>query len=455
VPDLIGGKPLRTIVGFGVPITIANLAQQSYLLADSAIVGHHVGIDGLAAVSAAQPIQYLATSVFLGIVTGFAIRIAGMKGAGDERGIAVAAKGLTVSVLTWSLLCTAVTFLLAEPLLSLMGIRGDVAVLGRQFLLILALGYVATFGVSAVTVFARSLGDSRRPMYVQVLGSGLNLALAWLFVAVLGLGVRGAGLATVITDSVNLVVILTYMRRRYPLARHSASWAEVWRETKGALGLGVPIAIQHGLIAVGVMVLVWIIQPLGTAVLAAVTVVSRLETFTAMVFLDLSAALTMFVAQNGAAGMHDRVRDGLRRSLFATLGATGVMSIVVLAAADPIALVFTRDDATRDVITRYIHLTYPFFLLYTVMVVLHGYLNGRGRTVAPLVCTVLSFVVVRMALSYELRGPYGLDGIIWAVPIGWLVGAIHSGIVTSPRRSRTRGGGRAQESSDSRDPVIP
>ncbi|MFJ2954316.1 MATE family efflux transporter [Streptomyces sp. NPDC087270] len=86
-----------------------------------------------------------------------------------------------------------------------------------------------------------------------------------------------------------------------------------------------------------------------------------------------------------------------RCSLLAALGATFALPLAVVAAAGPIAEAFTQDPATREVITRYVHLTCPFFLLYTVMVVLHGCPTGRGRTV---------------------------------MPIRWLAGAVHSGVIT-------------------------
>jgi Na+-driven multidrug efflux pump len=80
------------------------------------------------------------------------------------------------------------------------------------------------------------------------------------------------------------------------------------------------------------------------------------------------------------------------------------------------------DPAVTEVIARYILVTYPFFVCYAVMVVIHGYLNALGRTGIPLVCTLLSFALVRLPASALLGDRYGVDGLIWAVVLSWVVG---------------------------------
>ncbi|MGW3104646.1 hypothetical protein [Streptomyces sp. NPDC001100] len=60
------------------------------------------------------------------------------------------------------------------------------------------------------------------------------------------------------------------------------------------------------------------------------------------------------------------------------------------------------------------------------MAVVHGFLNGIGRTVFPLVCTMLSLLVARVPTASLLKGPLGLDGVIWAVPVGWFIGLAYT-----------------------------
>ena len=278
-------------------------------------------------------------------------------------------------------------------------------------------------------------------MRLMVCSSLGNLVLALLYVVVLNLGVAGAGLATVTSATGTAVagLILLQRRRDLPL-RRSEAWSGVRAEAVAALRLGLPGAAQQLLIALGIMALIRIVAPLGASLLAAVTVVARLEFFAATAFLDLSGALTVFVAQNLGAARPDRVRRAVKRTMLLTLALAIAVSLVIIALSPALAAAATDDPVTRHLVTVYILVTYPCFSLYAVMAVAHGALNGVGRTVVPLVCTIVSFVVVRLPLSYLLRVRHGADGVMWAVDIGWIVGALYTAIAVRHhlRRSQAR-----------------
>ncbi|MEJ2853241.1 MULTISPECIES: MATE family efflux transporter [unclassified Saccharothrix] len=423
--DLTTGPPLRRVVGFAVPLTAANLLQQGYLLVDGIVVGHHVGVGGLAAIGAAGPLFYLLNAMFIGLGTAFAIRLAHLSGArqdGERRGVVLSLTWLTVG---WAAGCVVLATLLARPALALMGIHGELADACADFIGVLSLGFPGIFGSAAVSAYLRGLGDARAAMWVAGFGSVLNAALVWAFVAWWGMGVVGAALATAAAATAALVAGLWYARRTHPVPPAGGRPA-VRRELVDAVRLGFPLASQHIILAVGIMVLVWIIQAYGPVVLAAFTVVSRIEQFIAMPFLDFSGAVTAFTAQNLGAGDRARTRAGLVRTLGLTAVLSLVASVVVLAARGPIAAVFTDDPATRELTERYLVIIFPFFVLYTVMVVLHGHLNGSRRTTAPLVCTVIAFVCVQIPFAYLFNGVFGIEAVMWAVVASWAAGLTYS-----------------------------
>ncbi|MCX4751657.1 MATE family efflux transporter [Kitasatospora sp. NBC_01287] len=423
--DLTEGPVLSRIVGFALPLTLADLLQQGYLLVDSIIVGRYVGIDGLAAVGAGQPLFYLMNAMFIGIGTAFTIRLAHLTGAREGTEVRAVARSLTLFTVAWSLGAMLLTVLLARFAFDLIGIHGQLVHQSRQFLDTLALGFPAIFGGAAVSAFLRGFGASRAAMWIQGLGSVVNAALAWFFVAGLHLGVAGAALATVAAATLALAVGGVHLRRAYRLGPRTGEPA-VRKELTEALRLGAPLAIQHIGLALGIMVLVWIIAGFGPVCLAAFTVVGRLELFTSLLFLDLSGGLCAFVAQNLGAGRAERIRAGLRQAVLLTVGLTVLVSALVLLGRTPIADLFTADRQARALTVRYLLITYPFFACYTVMVVVHGYLNGARRTAVPLVCTVLAFGLTQVPAAYLLHRPLGIDGVMWAVVLGWSVGLAYT-----------------------------
>ncbi|WP_081952284.1 MATE family efflux transporter [Kitasatospora phosalacinea] len=425
--DLTRGPVLRSVLGFAVPLTLSNLLQQTYLLADGAVLGHWVGVDALAAAGVVQPVYFLADGVFLGLTTGFAIRLARFTGERSRRGPATVATALALATAVWAALCFLAVQTAGGALLRLTGARGAVLHDAQVLLSTLSYGFPAVFAVSAVFALLRGLGDSRAQMRLMIGSSLGNAVLAWFYVVVLHLGVAGAGLATVTAATGTAAAGAVLLRRRGGLAvRRSHGWAGVRAEAVAGLRLGLPGAAQQLLIALGIVALIRIVAPLGPSLLAAVTVVGRLEFFAATAFLDLSGALTVFTAQNLGAGRPDRVRRAVRRTLPFTLALALAVSLAVIVLRPVVAAAATTDPVTRHLVERYILVTYPCFALYAVMAVVHGALNGIGRTVVPLVCTLVSFVAVRLPLSYLLRVRHGADGVMWAVDLGWIVGALYT-----------------------------
>jgi putative MATE family efflux protein len=423
--DMTTGPALRRIVGFALPLTAANLLQQGYVLIDGILVGRYVGVDGLAAVGVSGPLFYLLNAMFIGLGTAFTIRLAHLRGAGQDGERRAVVLALALVTFVWSVGCVVLATVLAGPVLSLMGIHGKLAADCALFFGTLSIGFPAIFGTAAVSAYFRGLGNSRAAMWVQGFGNVVNIVLVWLFLSVLDQGIGGAALATVLAGTAALVVGLIAAARLYPVPRTDSAPA-VRRELVDAVRLGFPLASQHIILAVGIMVLVWIIQSYGAVVLAAFTVVSRLELFTGMLFLDFSGAVTAFVAQNLGGEDRDRARRGLLQTIGLTVGLSVLVSAVVLLARSPIAGLFTDDEATRQLTERYILIIYPFLVLYTVMVVAHGYLNGSRRTTAPLICTIIAFVLVQVPFAYLLNGPFGIDAVMWAVVAGWSAGLAYT-----------------------------
>lgn len=424
--DMTSGPALRQIVGFALPLTAASLFQQVYLLVDSVVVGRYVGVEGLAAVGASGPLFYLLNAMFIGLGTAFTIRLAHLRGAGQDgqrRDVVVALAAVTAC---WTVGCMLLVTVLAEPVLALMGITGSLAEQCARFIGVLSLGFPGIFGSAAVSAYLRGLGNSRAAMWVQAAGNVLNIALALLFVGGLGLGVAGAALATAVAASAATVWGVITSARLYPLPGGRPARRAVRGEFVDAVRLGAPLASQHIILATGIMVLVWIIESYGEAVMAGFTIVSRIEAFTAIPFISLSGAMTTFAAQNLGAGNAERARSALLRTLGLTVALTAVVSIAVLLAREPLAAMFTDDPAARRITVEYLLIIYPFVACYTVMVVLHGYLNGARRTTAPLICTIIAFGMVQLPFAYLLHRPFGIEAVMWAVVASWSTGLTYS-----------------------------
>ncbi|MFI6344216.1 MATE family efflux transporter [Streptomyces sp. NPDC050560] len=330
----------------------------------------------------------------------------------------------------------------------LTGVTGEVAAQARTFVVTLCAGMAAIYALGAVCAVLAGRGDARRATRLLIVVGVLNAVLAWLFVAVLGLGIAGAALAVPAADAVAAAVGLARLvreRRAGPRTAAAVTPAALRAEVRRGLAVGAPMSVQYLLIGVGVLALVWIVTPFGEAALAALTVVARLELLTTVLFLNLSGALMVFTAQNTGAGHTDRIRRGVRDTVLLGTGLAAAVSLLLLVERGPIAALFSTGPGTRAVVERYLLITAPFFLCYTLTVVLHGWFNGIARAVVPLVCTAASLGAVRLPLSYWLGHARGVDGVMWATVSGWAVGLGYTLLATrhtagAPPPPRMRGG---------------
>jgi len=254
---LTGGPPLRRIVGFSLPLTVANLCQQGYLLVDGIVVGRFLGVDALAGVGAAGPLYYLLSATFIGASTAFTIRLAQLLGAGRSDRTRAVAVALLLFTLSWSLACAGLMAAGGGPVLAAMGLTGAVAAAGRTFLLVLAAGLPSIFGLAGLTAYLRGQGDPRTPMYLLIGSSALNAGLSWLFVGPLRLGVAGAAAATGTAATLALLAGLARIAGPGRIGRPGrgapgSTRAAVPEELRGAARLGLPLATQHIVLALGI-----------------------------------------------------------------------------------------------------------------------------------------------------------------------------------------------------------
>lgn len=197
--DLLSGNPAKSVVLFALPIMLSSLLQYSYNFVDNIIVGQYVGTQALAAVGNIGAINSFIIGTALGLTSGFTIPVAQKFGAGEYRKMNnYAGNSITLSLVI-GVSIVVVAHIISNPILRLINTPDDIFKLSADYINILYFGVPIQMLFNNFTGIARSLGDSKRPLYFLILSVLVNLALDILLVGKLGLGVRGAAAATVIS----------------------------------------------------------------------------------------------------------------------------------------------------------------------------------------------------------------------------------------------------------------
>ena len=425
--DMTVGNGLKNVLLFAIPLFLGSVLNQAHVLVDSAIVGKYLGVDALAAVGVAGPIIYFIISIFIGVNIGFSILVSHYKGEENNESIRRAILTLLLSLAIVGALLSVIGILSADFLLSLLGTEQHIKEEAQNYLSFSFLGLAFGFVLMGLGAILRGLGDGVTPLYALILASLLNIVLDLYFILVLDWGVKGAALATVYSQGITLLVFLGYLLNKHQLFRQSFSLSLFnMEQLKRGITLGTPLALQHIFLSVGILVLIWIVVPFGTDMVAAVTIVGRLESFFLILFIELASAATTFVGQNTAKENWRNIKSTTVSLSQIVILLTLIFSSGIYFSSELLINLFTSEESVSALSIDYLRTIIPFFAFITLTVVWHGILNGLGKVKVPMMCTLYAFCIARVPLTYLLGHQFGSEGIWWAVILGWGVGAIYT-----------------------------
>ncbi|GHT24026.1 MATE family efflux transporter [Bacteroidia bacterium] len=406
---------------------IGNVLMQFYNVADTYVVGNFLGTKALAAVGASGPVIFALVSFIIGIANGCTIIIAQYFGAKNLPKVQNAVDTVIIFVLVAAFLITLAGLLLCDPLLRLVNTPADVIDGARTFYYVSMAGIVPLFSANVLGSVLQGTGDSKTPLYYLIFSSVLNILLLLLFVPTLHYGIAGAAWATVLAQTVTVVIMVVRLNSRHPfihIAFHPRNFD--FDIFKKSVRIGLPNGIQHALIAVGMMALLRIVNLFNSDVLAAYSIAGRIESLASAPAMTFSAAIAAFVGQNVGAHKFNRVSDGLRATLCISILLSAVISLLIIVFRHTVMGWFTSSEELNviEIGSRYLLIIAPFYAVFSTLFVYNGVMRGAGDTLFPMFTTLLSLWLIRIPFASVMSKHIGTDGIWWAIPIGWCLGAV-------------------------------
>ena len=312
--DLTRGNPLKIILLFSIPLAIGNACNQLYTMVDLMIVGRWCGPDKLAAVGNAGSVIFMLLGFFWGLPAGFTIITGQRFGAKDAPGVR---RSFCASVVLCSALVAAVTLVFLaylRPILVMMKTPDNILEDSLKYLRIIVAGTPSMTFYLLMSFLMRSLGDSKRPLYVIVFSSFLNAGLDLLLVCKFGLDVAGAAYATVASQLISGLICLGIILKKFPelLPADRSDWDIDWRFYWEHLRVAVPMALQFSVTGLGCVILQSAFNQFGSGTVAATTAAGRLEGLICIPFFAIGTTLAAYTAQNSGANNYRRIMVGVR-----------------------------------------------------------------------------------------------------------------------------------------------
>ncbi len=421
--DLTEGKVWKVIVRFALPLLIGNLLQQFYNITDSIIVGQFLGKEALAAVSASFFIYYFIISFVIGVGSGTTVVISQLFGAKQYQKVQLAFSSFFIFMLVGGVILSIAGIIFAEPVFRLTNTPEEVIPQAVAYFRIYIGGTFLFVTFNSVISILRGVGESVRPMLFILITTALNIALDLLFILVFKWGIEGAARATVISQGIGMCIALAYVNNTHPLLSiKKQDMLFDWKLFKESLKIGLPTSVQQCAIALGLIALLGIVNSFGTNTLTAYGAAGKIDTIITQAILTLSGALAAFCGQNIGAGKLDRVKKGVRFTMYTNIFLGLLTFAAVYLFGDEMMRVFTKDADVVAIGKEYLLIIGGFFIVHGALNVYNGAL--RGDTLFPMLTSLVCLWLIRIPLAYYLSSWLGRSGIWWAIGISITIGLI-------------------------------
>lgn len=422
--DLTSGKPLKMVLQFTIPVLLGLLLQQVYSVVDTAIVGHALGVMALGGVGATSSVNYLVIGFCTGLCTGMAIPVAQAFGANDVRQLRRYIGNCVWLCVIVSAALLALTLPACRLLLTAMGTPEEEMSYAFDYIFVIFIGIPAIILYNMGACVLRALGDSRSPVWFLAIASLINIMLDLLTVCVLDWGVRGAAVATVVSQAVSGVLCVWYMRRRFPVLRmEKDDWRLRSREASRLLGMGVPVGLQCSITAIGSVILQTAVNSLGAICVAGVAAATKLFQLFCCPYDALAMAATNFVGQNLGAGKYDRIRQGIFACCLLGVVYCAVHFLLAQFGTPYAILLFIRPEEAEAVLPfawKMCRMDAYFGLFLMLVNVLRLSIQGMGYSRLSLLSGVLE-MVARIFISVWAVPQFGFAAACMANPLAWVL----------------------------------
>ena len=404
--NLTTGSVFKNIVIFSLPYFLSYFLQTLYGLADLFIIGQYEGVASTTAVSVGSQVMHMLTVMIVGLAMGTTVSIGRAVGAGDKKRMSACVGNTVTLFMLVSVVLTAALVLLVDPIVSGMSTPAEAVDGTSRYLTVCFIGIPFITAYNIISSIFRGMGDSKSPMYFIAVACAANIALDYLFMGAMRLGPVGAALGTTLAQAISVLVAFIAIRRRRSVAV-SRGDLHPRRDVMGQiLGIGVPVALQDGLIQIAFILITVIANLRGLTDSAAVGIVEKLISFLFLVPSSMLSTVSAIGAQNIGAGDYGRAKQTMWYAIGIAVGFGVIVSALFQFIAEPVVGLFTPDEGVIAAGGQYMH-GYIFDCLFAgIHFCFSGYFCACGKSMISFIHNISGVALVRVPGAYLMSKMY-------------------------------------------------
>ncbi len=425
--NLTKGSVFKTVVYFSLPYLLSYFLQTLYGMADLFIVGQFNGVDSITAVSIASQVMHMITVMIVGLAMGATVMIGRAVGAGKHEEVSTVIGNTIALFMALSVIIMIVLLMVVKPIAAVMLTPPEAFGETVTYLTICMIGIPFITGYNIISSIFRGMGDSKSPMYFIGIACAANIVLDYLFIGVFKLGAAGAALGTTLSQSISVIISLTFIRKRK--MGISLSRKDLKPKTEVILNLlkvGIPVALQDGFIQISFLIITIIANNRGLNDAAAVGIVEKIIGILFLVPSSMLSTVSVLSAQNAGAGKHDRARQTLWIGILITVVFGTISAVVMQFTAGSVIGLFT--DNTKVILLGGQYMSsYVWDCIFAgIHFCFSGYFCAYGLSGISFIHNSISIICARIPLAY-LASIYFADTLFpmgIAAPVGSIVSVV-------------------------------
>jgi len=423
--DLTIGGITKTILVTAMPMVFALILHTGFNIVDAIYVGR-ISAEAIAAVSLAWPIMFFVYALAGGVGVGATSLISRYVGAKEiEKADNVAEHALLVGVVL-GVVFTVLGLVFGRGLLMLMG-ADSLAELSLSYLNVIFIGIVFMMIFVVGNNIFRGEGDMKTPMIFMTIATVVNIILDPIFIFVLGMGVKGAAIATIISNFIGCVsVIVGFVIGKSSVKIRPKCFRFDLGIVKKIFTIGIPSSLSQVSMSISLFVLTRIVATFGPYAIAAFGIGFRLDSIAILPTLGLMMALIPIVGQNVGAKKINRAEKSAYTTAALAAAFTGFVGLMfILFPSFFVSLFNSQPEVLRDgaLYLRIVGLSYVFA---GVGISISGAFLGAGDAFPALMLTLLRVIIlsIPLALVFAFVLGWGLKGVWWAISFSGIISSI-------------------------------
>ena len=434
----LGTASIRSLLlKYATPGIIAMTAMSLYNMVDSIFIGHGVGALALSGLTVAKPFMDICAAFGTLVGVGASSLVAIKLGEKDYRSANdVLANVVILNVLLGALVMVVGLFWL-DPILYAFGASDATIAYARDYMEIILLGNILTHIYYGLNSMLRSIGHPRISMYATILAVALNVVLDPIFIFVLDMGVRGAALATMISQLVSVVIeLIIFLNPKEVIYFHRGIWRLKRDITMRALGIGMAPFLMHMAACFVVIVLNNQLKRYGgDMAIATFGMTNRFMFFFAMIVMGIQQGMQPIVGYNYGANLYARMIRAFKLSVYCATCVMGVLWLFGVIWPEGFIRLFTHDELliAQSIAPARVMLCVMFAIGFPMIT--GNFYTSIGMAPKAIFLSLTRQVlfliplILCLPIVFESMGWESIWGVWWALPISDSLSVITAAIV--------------------------